>query len=457
MLRIATTVGTSLLENYRQNGGPAYGTFLDKIEDRPASDYQHFNAEIEQHLKGLKSFIIGNPSESSAELKSCKMIIEKYKMRTTVFLVATDTLASVIAAEAIDVYLNTLKDKPPGVTSIFLRGDNKHVVPGLQVKDETKFKTHGLQNLMTTLYYFMVEGIPPKFAGDRVINITGGFKGLIPYLTIFAQLKGFPINYTFEGTETLIDIPPLPIGFESALAEKYSYMLFHKNSLDQEALAELIKLGFLDSNNKTTALASLLTDYEVESLPTSINVLGLVIEYKLMEYYSGNPLPGYSNIERGNIFLAGKNPNNPPKGAEIDLVLKKSKNEINATSYIAIECKSAKSLQIKFDKVKDQLEKKLELMKTMGAVPDEIHFMLYTFPERKVSIDKIISRVDTNNLRELVQTVNKRFPGKPTRFFMARFDLNSVYDNDNPYQSFINQKLIKKENFKEIIIGEKNV
>lgn len=457
MLRIVATVGTSLLENYKQKGGPAFSNFLDRIDGFPASDYARFSTEITQNLNGMKKFIESDPKGSCAEVKSCGMIKEKHKTQTTIYLIASDTLASVIAAEAIDKYINSIRVKDPGIISIFIREDEKHVIPMLQVEDPSGFESKGLQGLMASLYYFLVEGIDDKSAGIRVINITGGFKGVIPYLTIFAQLKGFPINYAFEHTDALIEIPPLPIGFESAFAEKYAYMLFHKGSLDVEDKEELFKLGLLDSRNNPTALASLVTDYEVGNLPTSINVLGLVIEYKLMEYYTNNPLPGYTDIDRGNLFLAGDNQTNPPKGAEIDIVLKKSKLEINSTPYIAIECKSVKMVQNKFNKVKEQLKKKLKLMQNRGAIPDEIHFMLYTFPGKKTEINAIITRVDKNNLRELIQVVHEKFPQIPTRFFMARFDLNSVYTTDNPYQNFVNEKLIKDQNFKEIIIGEKNV
>lgn len=457
MLRIATTVGTSLLENFRETGGPAFNNFLIRIEERPASDYNSFKGEIEQHLKSLSEFIKRDPGSACAEVKSCNLIRQKYDKDTTVYLIATDTLVSVLAAEAIDRYFNSLRSVSGKFLSVFIRDDAKHVIPSLQVNDKSAFEETGLQNLMGSLYYFLVEGIDRKNPGIRIINVTGGFKGVIPYMTIFAQLKGFPVNYVFESTENLIEIPPLPVGFESAFAEKYGYMLFNRKSLEEEAKEELAELGLIDSSNQPTALANLLTDYEVETLPTSINILGLVIEYKLMEYYISNPFPGYSNVERGNLWLAGDRRDDPPKGAEIDLVLKKSKQEINSTPFIAIECKSAKMLHTKPEKVREQLKKKLKLLQFKAVSPDEIHFMLYVFPEKNISIDKVVNRVDRKALGLIQQTVNEFLPGKTTRFYMAKFDLRRAYSLDNPYQSFVNEKLVLNKNFKEIILESKNV
>ncbi len=457
MLKIVTTVGTSLLENFKDPGGPAFRNFYEKIEDKSASEYSHYEAEIKTFLPLMVKYISNDPSAASAEVKSCIKIREKYSETATVYLISSDTFASVLAAEAIDKYLNSLGGSEKKFLSVFIRDDKQHVIPSLQVEDKTAFETAGLPNLLSSLYYFLGEEEDKKNPDIKVINITGGFKGVIPYLTIFAQLKGFPINYSFEYTDSLIEIPALPIGFESAFAEKYGYMLFNRKSLHQEDKEELVKLGLMDGNNSPTALAALLTEYEVENLPTSINVLGLVIEYKLMEYYQNSPMTGFSNVERGNLFLAGANRENPPKGAEIDIVLKKSKQEIDQTPFIAVECKSAKMVQTKLNKVKEQLKKKLKLMKSSGVIPQEIHFMLYTFPGKRATINTVISNLEKHNLLELAQTVTDNLPGVKTRFFMARFDLHSAYANDNPYQSFINEKLELNKNFKEILIGEKNV
>lgn len=98
MLRIVTTVGTSLLENFRPDGGPAFNNFLERIEESSAADYSHYDREIKTYLEELVKFIRKNPGASCAEVKSCDLIRQKHNKDTTVYLIATDTLVSVLAA-----------------------------------------------------------------------------------------------------------------------------------------------------------------------------------------------------------------------------------------------------------------------------------------------------------------------------------------------------------------------
>jgi len=66
-----------------------------------------------------------------------------------------------------------------------------------------------MSNLIDMLY---------KIAGgywdNIIINITGGFKATIPFLTILAQLNGCPMYYIFEDTDALIKIPNIPFSKE---------------------------------------------------------------------------------------------------------------------------------------------------------------------------------------------------------------------------------------------------
>ena len=54
-------------------------------------------------------------------------------------------------------------------------------IAGLQVKDEKAFRRDGIQNLFQALNRTL-ENIPDK---DVVLNVTGGFKSVVPYITLF--------------------------------------------------------------------------------------------------------------------------------------------------------------------------------------------------------------------------------------------------------------------------------
>jgi sugar-specific transcriptional regulator TrmB len=58
-----------------------------------------------------------------------------------------------------------------------------------------------------------------------IINITGGYKATIPYLTILGQINRCPIYYIFEDTDALIKISPTPISINWGIFEKYSHIL----------------------------------------------------------------------------------------------------------------------------------------------------------------------------------------------------------------------------------------
>ena len=61
-----------------------------------------------------------------------------------------------------------------------------------------------------------------------LLNITGGYKATIPYLTLMGQIYNLPIYYTFEETpghqSELIRIPQAPIAIDWGLFEKYSHI-----------------------------------------------------------------------------------------------------------------------------------------------------------------------------------------------------------------------------------------
>lgn len=457
MLKIVTTVGTSLFEN-KKDEDSGFRYLCSRIEDKPSLVYDDYKDEINRIKTSLKEFLVKNPKDASAEITSNRLIKEKHNTKAVVILIASDTLVSVVAAEVLYDFWNLKSESSNDWSCRFDRLSGHHVIQGLQVNDKSAFEKTGLKNLMDALYYFLVDE-DKKVLIHKIINITGGFKGSIPYLTIFGQLKGIPINYAFEKSSELIEIPVLPLGFDSAVAENYSYMIKFRSQLEESEKAELIKSGFIVQDTlEQTSLATLLIDYEFSRLSSSKNIIGLVVEYKLMEYYTHHPMPRYAFTERGNMYLAkGYAPDQIPKGAEIDVVLKADDMEICNTDYISIECKSVKSLDDKFEKMKTQFRKKIDLMKKHSTLPKEIHFVFYSFPHKKTSIGKLIKAVDQTKLELLKDILKEKELAIPVKYFFCKFTLEVKNIKNNPYSEFINERLIYNTNFKEITHGVQNV
>ena len=88
-----------------------------------------------------------------------------------------------------------------------------HEVHGLQVEDRDRFRREGIDSLFKIL-----DGLskPRLDRGqhDVWLNVTGGFKSVVPYVTLFGLLYRLPVVYIFERSETLITLPPAAINFD---------------------------------------------------------------------------------------------------------------------------------------------------------------------------------------------------------------------------------------------------
>jgi hypothetical protein len=86
------------------------------------------------------------------------------------------------------------------------------VVKGLQIKNATQFETEGFNNLLTIIQKY-------KTKNNTILNISGGYKAVIPYLTLFAQLEEIPLKYMYEDSGELITVGNLPFSLDWAVVE----------------------------------------------------------------------------------------------------------------------------------------------------------------------------------------------------------------------------------------------
>jgi CRISPR/Cas system-associated protein Csm6 len=222
---IITTVGTSLLNNLvRKENKKNFGF---KISEEDAEDIS--NGELEEAFTELpeycKTLISANDPDlkkviydkdyelninASAEIKSICMIASGTP--STVYLLATDTFMSEYAAVQIAEYLN---DKN-GITVI-----NKGRIQKLKINAPEEFEQSGFEELIK-----MLDSIRQSHEDDEVIlNISGGYKALIPFLTIYAQLKSLAIKYIYENSEEVISIGNTPLDFDWEIIEQNYFAL----------------------------------------------------------------------------------------------------------------------------------------------------------------------------------------------------------------------------------------
>jgi CRISPR/Cas system-associated protein Csm6 len=258
-MRIITTVGTSIFTNYNKKeevvrkypslsrdyeGITIQYSNLDKRvnekgkeESIPASDYTNsrYQSDIDYIREVIQYLWLAEAQEKScAELQTLYKIIEEEQNVEAfeVYLLATDTVLSVLACELIKEFLlekRTINGK--AISCVFnddiksadttvVSGLNKEevenkeytIVSGLQVNSADNFTNDGFNNLLEIIDKATIEK-------NTLLNISGGYKGIIPFLTLFAQIKNITLKYNYEDSDTLISVGSLPFHFDYSLFE----------------------------------------------------------------------------------------------------------------------------------------------------------------------------------------------------------------------------------------------
>jgi len=252
MKKIITTVGTSLFTNYNDEKSER----LNKdIENQPYSEYKEWEDEIGEIKDKLLDF--AKTENSCAELTSITKLQEKYE-EIEVYLIATDTIESVVVCEVLEEVLDNIKFN-----------HQHNIIDKLQVENYKDFKD-GLLNLINRLY-----GIASNYYGNLILNITGGYKAVIPYLTIFGQVNSVPLYYVFENSDSLISIPKIPLSIDEALFDKYW------KEFEQLSKEEVVKKSSLDYN----FLREIESLFEVDDGLVALNPLGTILWRRYREKF----------------------------------------------------------------------------------------------------------------------------------------------------------------------------
>lgn len=451
MKTIITTVGTSLFTNYKEKvrkegRDDLISNYLDNLEPHDASSYNKFLntdiAEIKYVLMEVEKDWLEKPS-SSAEMQSIDKFIEENKdnvsaEKISVYLLSTDTIQSRLAAEIICKVLN---EKYSGM-AIFEPEYGKGIIEGLTVepkendKNNPNFFDKGLMNLVERAKQLI--DLAKEEKREVVLNISGGYKGIIPVMTIIGQLEGVPLIYQYEKSNSLVNIGGLPVNFDMSLV--YSFYPFYTDreeievtNANKQILADLDKKYGLfrpvkdaATNQvkfyKRTVIGRLLNSYAFAKAPESLKVLGILVEYRLYEHY--NKLGKYHSVEREAKVL-GKT------RRDFDIVLNQGE--------ILIESKSAD--QVYKNSVAEQIIKQFEELKELNAFPKE--FIIYFYFIGKIYSETYFE-VIKDNLKKLREDIREFTNGQTVLTAQyTEFGLNLLKEkvSDNPYKSLAQQKL----------------
>jgi putative CRISPR-associated protein (TIGR02619 family) len=186
---IICTAGTSVKPANVKFDESQKGLYRDAIRSRMS--------ELEKTCASRREF----REKISAEIKSLEFL--KVNGDDAVYLLHTDTEDGKICAEFIsDIALAEF-----GVACQLKK------ILGLQVTDADRFRKVGIDNLFKTLKEITAE-IEHDPDQKVILNVTGGFKSVVPYITIFGLMHRFDVSYVFEYSPSLITMPPIPVQFD---------------------------------------------------------------------------------------------------------------------------------------------------------------------------------------------------------------------------------------------------
>lgn len=188
------TAGTSIVT----------GTGLDlkHFAKRQLSEWQQLDEEIEIAkqfaMDAVKKKSDADFPRVSAELNS--LIKIGLSLDDQVILIATETIEGKLCAELVARVLHEKKLCANVVVK---------VIEGLQAQDGRRFQQIGLKNLIGYISQFE--------HGDVIFNPTGGFKSVVPYITLAGMLFNKPVKYIHEFSDDVITLANIPIKFDEEL------------------------------------------------------------------------------------------------------------------------------------------------------------------------------------------------------------------------------------------------
>lgn len=258
MKKVIAMVGTSIFENYfeEEREDKISRGYFEDLQEKRAKKFDLEKGRIQSLRDAIKKWI-GSKKDKvnlSAEVKSLLKLKEELKDDDfEVYLLYSDTILSNLAGELIEEILQVL-----GFDSkkIYTR-----LIKCLQVQYREEFNA-GMSELINEIYR-----IADGYWDNVIINITGGYKATIPYLTILSQVNKCPVYYIFEKTDALIKIPYIPLDIKWGIFEKNEEFF---TKLERDGVSELKSI-------KEEDYADVLSLVEkVENL-YSLNNLGIVL------------------------------------------------------------------------------------------------------------------------------------------------------------------------------------
>lgn len=482
-MKVITTVGISLFTDYmkkdvmdvfQKNEYEYIGEKINDLENKPFNTYnlERFKPKIEyikkiiidNWLKGIIKNSDGKweinkdckmNKDASSEIKSIFKIQEEVDENLDVYLLVPDTLLAGIAAEIIkNQFDNNVK------INVKINNEKTFALKGYQVEKQNDFEEYGLESL-----FQQIKSILKNNKEKVILNVSGGYKFILPYMTIIAELYNLPIKYIYEDSDEIITISDLPFSFDWGIAEKYyQYLLNIGNCKSKDIIEKLHKMHLIRKTKKgnclLSSLGNLVKSYIDKNMLTSNRVLGYFVEYKLYEYYIENIYKSKAGVAYKFIqHSVDKIKSNQDwmNKKEFDLIL--SSEEDTYKNFIVVESKSYYYIYTKdnFKKLSEQIKDQIKVFEN-GLKPVEYHLCLYNIECDGVCENNVNEWIKESYiqsrfkiLKDLFNNINCIFKIYLINIHYGIEDERSDnYKNQNLYQKSINSPINKKNDIKLI-------
>lgn len=185
------TCGTSIISKS--------GINIDRLKHRPIFDMNELDADIEatrdRVLDSLERLSLPRDiNDTSAEIKS--LIKMGVQSDDRVILISSDTIDGKLSAELVKDFLHYSKVLASSQVEI-------KTISGLQALDGSNFQKAGLKNLLSYLVELEHNNI--------ILNPTGGYKSVVPYISLIGMLFNKPVQYIHEDSEDVLTLTNLPV------------------------------------------------------------------------------------------------------------------------------------------------------------------------------------------------------------------------------------------------------
>lgn len=220
-LLILSTCGTSIFTNNMEHGDrrQMIDNANQPIGDLPTSVQDLVDARATHQFNALSNAEDAELRRASAELNGILSCQKRYRPKhTSHLLLHSDTQIGKQAAETVQNILLHRQNE----ASLLSAG-------GLRTDDVMNFRSSLsslTQELRNTVRDYQADGYYVIF------NLTGGFKAVNAYIQALGMLYANKCVFTFERTDTLLEVPSLPVRVESASVVREHLEVFRKLAMD---------------------------------------------------------------------------------------------------------------------------------------------------------------------------------------------------------------------------------